>query len=271
MVEIIQNFERAAGRFDTGVLADLGLVCVLIGLFVWLGGLGFRKLLLVLVGLLVGGICGFLLTGRNAVLALISAAAGAIAATALERVFIVIIASGLSVVVGIVILSAPYSQRTVNSPLYYGYENELENGVFNAEQSLEITKMYIADLASSLKRACSQMPGYNWVIVAALGGIVILGGFYAERLTSALCCSVLGTVLIFSGMILLLLYKGTTVISYIFERPLFYAGVSLAMISFGTIEQLVLCKVPGHKVTSKKQQANLEEADEAKQTNWRTK
>jgi len=66
MLEILQDFESAVGG-DVGlsplVLIGPGLVCVIVGLFIWLGGLGFRKLLVAVVGVIIGSMCGFFIVG----------------------------------------------------------------------------------------------------------------------------------------------------------------------------------------------------------------
>ena len=74
MLEIAQNFEAIATRLRPVVLVGPGLFFVIVGLFVWLGGLGFRKALAAVVGTVGGGICGFFVAGRNIAIAIISAA-----------------------------------------------------------------------------------------------------------------------------------------------------------------------------------------------------
>ncbi|GAG01190.1 unnamed protein product, partial [marine sediment metagenome] len=88
MLEIAQNFEQMALRFDSIVLVGLGLAAVLLGLFVWLGGLGFRRPLLAVVGVVAGGICGYFITGRGILSVIVWAAVAAIIAIAFERTFI---------------------------------------------------------------------------------------------------------------------------------------------------------------------------------------
>jgi len=65
MLEIAKNFEQMATGFSPIVLIAPGLVCVVVGLFIWLGGLGFRRPLAAVVGAVSGGICGFFITDRN--------------------------------------------------------------------------------------------------------------------------------------------------------------------------------------------------------------
>ncbi len=77
-------------------------------------------------------------------------------------------------------------------------------------------------------------------------------GFFFSRLIPALCSTILGTLLIFAGMILLLLYKGSAPITHINDRQSFYGTIGIAMTAFGTITQLLLCRPVGQKATAKK-------------------
>jgi len=89
-------------------------------------------------------------------------------------------------------------------------------------------------------------------------------------LAMALCCSVLGTVLIFAGMILLLLHKGAVPVSIICSKSSYYATAFIAMTAFGTIEQLLLCKHPKtHSGRKRGIGKNKEEPDRTKER-WRT-
>jgi len=174
MFETALNFEQTADKLAPLVLVGLGLAAVVIGLFIWLGGLGFRRVLVAVVGAVGGGICGFLIVGRNITftLAALSAVAGMIIAVMLEKILVT-------------------------------------NSLF-------------------------------W------------------RFTSALCCAALGTLLVFAGMILLLLYKGAGPISSISAKQSFYLGVFIVMTAFGTIEQLLLCQRSKGLITKRKTGKNKE-------------
>ena len=167
MLEVFQNFEQVSARFSPIVLVAPGLVCVVVGLFVWLGGLGFRKILVAVIGALAGGVCGFFITDRNVMLAMILAAAAAVIAIALEKIL-------------------------VTGSLFW-------------------------------------------------------------HLASALCCAALGTMLIFAGMILLLMYKTAAPITHISSKQAFYTAVFVAMTAFGTTEQLLLCQHAKRQSIRKKQ------------------
>ena len=218
MLEILQNFERTAVQLNPIVLICTGIVCVLAGLFVWLGGLGFRKVLVVVAGAAGGGVCGFFITGQNAMWATVWAGVAVAIALTFERIFITIMAAVLAAVLSFAILGGGYFEKT-----------------------------------GSLGQACSQMPLYSWVIISALIIIFIAVGFFFWSLTSALCCATLGTILIFAGMILLLSYKGSEPIGHISSAKPYYTMIFAAMVAFGTIEQLFLCRSAKDKSKKEKE------------------
>lgn len=184
MLEIARNFEQVAIRFNTIVLIGSGLAAVVLGLFVWLGGLGFKRVLVGIIGAIAGAACGFLMSGKNIALAGLSAIVGTIIAVMLER-------------------------------------------------------------------------------------ILVTGSIF-WRCIWALCCATLGTMLIFAGMILLLLYKGAVPISHISSKQSFYTAVFITMTAFGTIEQLLLCRCLGEKLTRKKQTDKTKEEPRQTTPTWRT-
>lgn len=166
MLELLQNFEQAAATLDPKIMVAAGLISVLSGLFVWLGGLGFRKVLVTVAGVTVGAVCAFFVIGCNILLAII---------------------------IGIVTGS-----------------------------------------------------------VAMILEKILIAGSVFWRLVSALGCAVLGTLLIFAGMIMLLSYKGIQPVSYIGQRQSFYLGVFSAMVIFGMVAQLLFCRgVQKHPIRKK--------------------
>jgi len=274
MLEIAQNFEQTAASFRPIVLIAPGLICVIVGLFVWLGGLGLRKLLVVVVGAVGGGICGFFIIGRNTMSVMVSAGVTAVITIIFEKFFITILAAALAAAIGIVVLAGPYvenSQESIQNGYPFNQEKISYRGPYiSVHESIHIVKAYIVDFSDRIKQACLQMPAYNWIIIAALVTIFIMGGFFLWRLTSALCCATLGTLLVFAGMILLLLYKGAEPISSISRRTLFYAAVFIAMIVFGTIEQLLLCPWLKSKAIRRKEAKKDKQRRDETTPSWRT-
>lgn len=172
MSEIITKFEQLVNQLQSTDFIALGLVFVLIGLIVWLGGLGFGKIFAGIIGAVCGGCCAFLIIGKN------------------------IQFIGLAALTGAIV----------------------------------------------------------FVILATL----LTSNFFLARLFSALCSATAGTLLIFTGMILLLTYKGAKPFEYIYNKN-FLMVLLLAMVAFGTVEQMLLCR------KSQKKSVNKKEANEDKE------
>jgi hypothetical protein len=249
MFEIARQLEQTAIRFEPAVLILPGLAAVLLGLFVWLGGLGFRRTLVAAIGGVTGGACGFFISGQNMVPAVIAAGVTAAAAMMLEKIFIAILAGVLVTILAFAVFARPDTENTTEAVTA---KIQKSKETFDTRQSVEIAKEYIADFAARIKRILSQMPVYNYVIIAVIAIVFMAAGFFRQRLISAFCCAALGTMLIFAGMILLLLYKGAAPVSKICQNQLFYQGVLGVMTALGVAEQLLLCPQIKEKLTGKK-------------------
>jgi hypothetical protein len=267
MLEIARQLEQTAVWFNPVVLIGPGLAVVLLGLFVWLGGLGFRRALVAIVGAVSGGICGFFISGRNIATATVSAGLAAVIAIIFEKMFIAVLTGVLVAVLGFAVLAGPYIENAGEATSIEW--DEMRN--LSTQQTVETAKAYIADFVAETKRIFSQMPVYNWAIIAALAVFFIAVGFSRQRLTSAFCCAALGTMLIFAGMILLLLYKGAAPISRICQNQLYYLGVFAAMTAFGTTEQLLFCQRIKERLTRKKGKSKDGKEPEKISAFWRNR
>jgi len=271
MFEIARQLEQIAVWFKPIVLIGPGLTAVLVGLFVWLGGLGFRRALVAIMGAVSGGICGFFISDRNIVPATVLAGIAAVIAIVFERIFIIILAGVLAAVLGFAVLARPYIGSGDSLKHYPEHEMENITVTLSTPQTVETAKRYIANFVTEIKRIFSQMPVYNQAIIAALAVVFIAAGFFQRRLTSAFCCAALGAMLIFAGMILLLLYKGAAPISRICQNQLFYQGIFGVMTAFGTAEQLLLCRRIKGKLTRKKEKSKDRKEPGKISTSWRNR
>lgn len=273
MLRILQDFETAIGgavRLSPLILVGPGLAVVVVGLFIWLGGLGFRKLLVAVAGAICGGVFGFFAIGQNIVPAVFMAALLAAIAIVFERLFIAILTAALAAVFAFVVLAGPYVENSQQAALISPGEVSVQGPAISTRESAEKMKAYIINARQKIKRAGLQMPAYHWAIIIVLGLIFVVAGFSLWRLASALCCSVLGTTLIFAGMILLLLHKGAVPVSIICSKTSFYATVFIAMTAFGTCEQLLLCKRSKTRSAGKRQSGKNKQEPYRKKESWRT-
>jgi len=176
----------------------------------------------------------------------------------------------LAAVFAFVVLAGPYIENSQQAVLVSPGEVSAQGTAISVRESAEKMKAHIIDVSQRVKHAGLQMPVYHWMIIMVLVLIFIVAGFSLWRLASALCCSVLGTILIFAGMILLLLHKGAVPVSSICSKPSFYATVFIAMTAFGTCEQLLLCKRQKTRSAGKRQKSKNKQEPGRTKKSWRT-
>ncbi|MHC4353418.1 MAG: hypothetical protein ACYS0H_11970 [Planctomycetota bacterium] len=258
MLEILEHFESAmsgAERLSPAVLIGPGAAAVAAGLFVWLAGLSFKKVLAAISGAIGGGILASAAIGWTALPAAGSAAAATVVAAVFEKVFIIALAAGLATTVGIAFFMGPYIEIASSAEVASQGVGPTQAMTLSTGQSMKKLQAWTTDAGGQIRRACSEMQAHKWAFSAALGLIVVAGGSFLWRPTAALYFSAAGTMLVFAGMILLLLNKGVMPVSRICRRPSAYAGVFAAMVVFGTAEQLLLCRgaktQPAEKETGK--------------------
>jgi hypothetical protein len=271
MFEIARGLEQTAVWFEPAVLIVPGLVAVLLGLFIWLGGLGLRKALAAIIGVVSGVIFGFFISGRNIVPLMISAGIATVIAIMFREIFIIILTGAVAAVLGFAILAGPYIGGEDSLKRYPEYETEKITMSLDTRESVKIAKRYITDFVTEIKRIFSQMPKYKHAIMAALAVFFIAAAVSKQHLTSAFCCAALGTMLIFGGMILLLLYKGAVPISRICQNRLFYQSIFGIMTAFGMAEQLLLCQRIKGKPTRKRGTKKDKKESEQASADWRNR
>jgi len=247
------------------------LVCTLLGLFLWLGGLMLKRVSFTVIGAVGGGICGFFLTGQHIIPAVLLAGLAAAIAVVFEKIFVTILASVLAMGLGLFVLAYPYIENAGSLRQYPEYEASNQTAALSISESVEIAKGWAADFGAAIRQGCSQIPASRWAIVVALGAIFMGAGFCLSRFASALCCAMLGVTLVFAGMIMLLLYKAAMPVSDIGNKQSFYAAVFIVMTGFGTIEQLLLSQHTRERPARKKRtdRRGKDEPDETAQS-WRT-
>jgi len=244
MLEIIRSFEHLAEQFHPAALIAAGLVALLAGIFVWLGGFGLRKALFVVAGAACGTIGGFFISGWNPLLAVAIIGASAFLTAMFEEKFLAAIGAGIIAVVGFMTLIRPYITPT-------------------------------GELFNTIRQGVVIVPWQNWAILAGLVLLPIVVAVLYWRFTAALLCAAVGTLLLFIGAGLLLLFNGISAAGYISRTESFYGWVFLAMAAVGTLEQLFLSKTvsfeKGAKLAKKAlgKKAKKDEVPE-KTASWRS-
>lgn len=277
MLQILQDFEQTAARFTPIILIVPGVIAVIIGLFVWLGGLGIRRALAVVLGAIVGWICGYFIAGRNIIAAAASAVVAAVIAVVLQRAFITVLAASLAAILTFFVFVGfcPEVVKAAENVNVIANKLAEEEEVIEIDLAAVVLKAYIIDFSNMVREAALKMRISGWAAMAGSGVLLLIIGVFFRRLISALCYAVIGTMLIFTGMISLVLYKGSMPISIIRDKFLYYAAVFGFMVVFGTFVQLLLGpslekKVKKGKKPKKGKKGKTDEPPQRSLNKWRT-
>jgi len=271
MLYILRHFEKTAVHLDSAVLVVSGLVVFVLGLVIWLAGTAFRKFLAIIAGVVVGYIIGLFVTGRNIISATASAGLAAMLAVMFGKLFITALAALLAAVIGFVLLAGPHLQEDTGTIPSVLQNAQNAAGTFGPGQTIEVIKLYAATLFAQARYIGSQMTSLKPAIITGIVAAVLITGFLFGDLIAAAAASTMGTVFVFAGMILLLLYKGSGPISQISSRQTLYATIFAVMAAFGTIVQLLVCQslVKRKMLTVKKEMNNQKGARETAYS-WRS-
>jgi hypothetical protein len=256
MLEAFQYIERITVYFAPEVLITGGLVCMIIGLYLWLGGLRLSRLAAGFLGVLAGCLWAFFLTGRQTAAFVSMAAVVGLFALFFDKASLVIAGAATAVMISLIIFAGPllsksewqdYPESKISSE-----KERAEKGTTLIEESIESAKIQLAFFAEKIGQAIKRVSAKAFMISAVAGLAVVIVGYFAPQFIAALTCSVFGTGIIFVGMILLLLYKGAQPITHIYGKANVYNTVVLAMAVFGTAVQLLLCSARDRKLAVKR-------------------
>lgn len=267
MLEVLESFERAAVRLSPIVLVLPGLFLAGLGLFVWLGGLGFRRVLFGLLGALTGAIAAFCLAGKNLVATVSAVLALALIAAVFQRFFAAVLLGVLAGAAAFLVLAWPVlNSRDVT--VASRQDQADTDAKLTVKESLEIVEGYWLDLAAKVKHAVAGLPALSWAIVGAVGLGLLAFGLAFRRLGGAMSCAAAGTLMVFAGLVLLLMFKGAVPIACIESRAVFYGLVAAGMVGFGTLEQFLLCR---RAESRRKTESHRHESEKSSKRRWRNR
>jgi hypothetical protein len=241
MVEILKSFEQVAVRLSPIVLVLPGLAAAALGLFIWLGGLGFRMLLLALMGALTGAFCSLWVMGQNPAAMVLLGLLGTFVAVVFQRFFTAALLGALAG--SAVFLIVAWPSLAVQEGVVAGqFDTGDGASALSTQESLNAVRAYTLKLINATRQAATGVVASRWAVVVAATLTLLLVGLLFRHAGGALTCAMLGTVMIFAGLVLLLMFKGSRPITRIEARAPFFGLVFLAMVVFGTLEQWILCR-----------------------------
>ncbi|MEN6425758.1 MAG: hypothetical protein ABFE13_10370 [Phycisphaerales bacterium] len=240
MVEILKSFEQVAVRFSPAVLILPGLTMAVLGLVLWLAGVCRRRLLLGLVGAFVGGLAGFFAGEQNPTVAILAASGIAALGAMVPRVFAAMVVAILGAAIAFAVVARIHVFRQ-QGLLFNGENLDPAANRFTIQESLDAVQAYVLDVVDRIKAIARGLVSIDLAIIAAVGAGLLVVGLLFGRLAGALACSTVGAGMVFAGLTLLLIFKGSAPVARMEQQGPFYGLVLLGMVAFGTLEQLLLC------------------------------
>jgi hypothetical protein len=242
MLQALNKIELLSVNLSSGFMVAIGVLLLGTGLFVWLGGLRWHFLSAVVSGAFVGIVCASVTPMEFQAKAFcIAAAIAGLLVAALRKRSLVFITALIVVVSGLFLSALPAMNESTGwqvPPLPVKAEG--------------IDKLSAADTFSVLKDVLFFMGGmiathikglsFGLIIVSSIIASSILGvGLFFPRSVSSIGSSMLGTLFVFAGLIVLLLQKGSMPFSAIYAKPSFYQTLIICMIILGSVSGLLLC------------------------------
>ena len=236
--------------FAPQVLVPAGVICLVLGLCLWLDGLRWARITVAFLGGLGGGLCAWFITNHQVVP--IAAAVVIFAGLSLffQKQVFVLTGSLVAALVGIIIITAA-AQRE-QSANYQSWEINGEVTMLTVSETLEVMKLQLASIGEGFGKDARSISAVSFMICILAGLVVLVAGIFMTRFVMALTSATLGTALVFGGMIFLLLFKGSAPIRHIYAKSTYYIVVALVMTGFGTVIELLLCPGRKKKTGSKK-------------------
>lgn len=246
MLEVLEYYQSLAQKFQGQLLMGPGILIVLTGLCIWLAGLRWRRVLGAAAGAAIA-MAGVLAVGKCSATVLPGACVVGLAAGALANKFVLGLSGAIVGVLVVMIILAGKLATGENANNFVSEcsysmcpEYEQDGVIIPASAALEITTKTATYFVDRTQKAITSAGVVSYAGTGLAAVIVVFAALTVSRLYITVFSSLIGSAIIFTGMIILLFYKGSRPINYIAERPLFYAMVFAAMIIFGTVTQLIL-------------------------------
>jgi hypothetical protein len=252
MTNILWTFQHQLTGLKPPLLLVIALVTIVAGLFVLLGGLGFRRALFLIIGAYCGGV--FVISGKcpNTLLAIAAVGVGITLALFLQDSFLVLVLSVFTALYGYSILIHPYVGKS-------------------------------DELMPIMRDLTIGVPFYNWPMLLGLIILPVAAKATWFQGTSTTLCSLAGAVLLFAAIIMLYVYNGLAVVADICSKQEIFLPVFASVVVVGSIIQLFLLTRLSTRIAAVREAAKFKakhakkgksgESDQQsaqKKTAWRT-
>jgi hypothetical protein len=257
MYELLIRIETVCMEAPLPTLLGVGAVATVAGLLLWLAGTYFSSVIIGILGAAVGSFCGLLISQWFDISSLLSMGIGAAvfcAAAVLLRNVIIIV---LAIIIFALAAGTAYSSIILRSPvLQQETEPEAIPVLSFSEMDPTMRLSYVEEISMEqdgffdklkalLKDTLSTMSPYKWKLllstfVGGLGGLLLV--WFIKKFVIALCCSVIGALLVLVGAESLLMAAGFQMCNaFAGHRPAL-SVTYFSMVGIGAVVQLIIAR-----------------------------
>ena len=257
MFELLIRLETVCVQAQLSTLLSVGAVAIAAGLLLWLAGTYFSPVIVGILGAAVGSFCGLLVSQWIDISSLLSMGVGAavfgIAAILLRNIIIIV----LAVIIFALAAGTAYSSIILSNPVQ---QQETETGTVpvssfsRMDPAMRLSYVneisaeqdgFFEKLKALLNNTLDTMSPYRWKLLLStlfggVGGLLFV--LLIKRFVIALCCSVVGALLVLVGVESLLMAAGFEMCDAFQGRRLALTITYFSMVGIGAIVQLLIAK-----------------------------
>lgn len=273
MNELLLRIETLCWETSSSVLFGAGGGMVIVGLFLWLGGVRYSTLVIGVLGAAVGAVCGMVVSQKLGVDLLLGMLAGAVVlgviSVLVRNILIIVLATAIFALVGAgaytsVILDTrpaestppdtPEAARTLSAepqPLVQSFANMDPNSrQVYLERIAGPEPGFEARLKAILRDTWNAMSPHQWqllgaILAGAIGGFLLI--WFIKQVILPLCYSIVGTTCVLLGIQFLTLGVGFRAASSLPPQRWLMPVVFGAMSGIGWAGQLWAARKSGGK------------------------
>jgi len=257
MYELLIRIETVCVEAPLSTLLGVGAVATVAGLLLWLAGTYFSSVIIGVLGAAVGSFCGLLVSQWFDISSLLSMGIGAAvfcAAAVLLRNIIIIV---LAIIIFALVAGTTYSSIILGSPVQ---QQETEQDVVPissfSEMDSTMRLSYVEEISEEqdgffdkikvlLKDTLGTMNPFKWklllsTVVGGLGGLLLV--WFIKKFVIALCCSVVGALLVLVGIENLLMAADFQMCNAFGGHRLALSITYFSMVGIGAVVQLIIAR-----------------------------
>ena len=265
MIDLLLRLQEACLQLSTWHLVGPGLVLIVLGLFLWLGGARYAFLVVGIFGAALGAALGLLISHFFGVERALAVAGGAAIMTILSLLLSNLVIIGMAIALFAVVGGFTYLGYTLDQQESTDLAGQLESNLTDANGGSSDVEVLVDYESRHLRSAAlpsddthsggmrkldrireelTELASANqkmlilWAAVGATVGLFL--GYLLKKVMMAISCSIIGSTGAIAGMLMLLLAKGTPVISALQDRPKLLPSIFIVMVLFGGLVQLIL-------------------------------